>query len=1186
MKKILLFLTLMLATVGMTMAQDIWTVGYRTNSTTGKKVAVSYLNGNSGSFVSNENVDYEGVDVATKSNGTSYWAVKGTTSTTVYSYVYECGTTGAPILNVGNNAVIHDLAPYNNELYAVGYKLVDGHNVACFWNINSTDARILGTTSGYNSEAFCGLLKPAGQGVICVGYQYDSDGYRGKIWHYYGSTSVIHTFDVGTKIYGITFYNGYYYTVGTAVVDGQTKLRVWKTSETDGTTTLVYTILENNVSNPTKCNICIAGGDCYVNGQEGTIDKIWKNGQELYSTSDWFFNMTTNGDGLYYVGRTSGQGTVWKDGEVLYSISGADFLMGITVAAPECEDESVRTLPFFDGFESGETEWNCWTKIDVDNDNANLASYWDIGGKFSPISSFLPYTGDHYAKHQRNTGTAQEGWLVSPRLFLQPGRDATMLTYYSRNGGSYVGGYGSVWISTSTDPTNTSAFTQIYTEPNSKSEWAQRTVDLTAYQGQAVYIAFRYYAEPSGGSIPAYYIDDVSVTEFWDSCGTASVPYEMDFEGSPQEPGYCWYILDEDHTGGNRCWRFNESEQCAYHPWGQNNGVKQEGWLFSPSLDLTETGVNYTLTFNSKNNSSGSDMKNSVWISIDHAGEIPDPQDFAKIWEETNYTSTWAERTIDLTSYAGHVVNVAFKYEGTYAHDWYVDDISFTTEIPEYNINVEANNASWGTVSGGGTYTQGSSCTITATPTGSYVFLKWMRDGSQVSTNASYTFVVNESATYTAVFGEPAVTYYTITTDVTPAGAGTVTGGDTYASGATAVLTATPNQGWQFNKWNDNNTENPRSITVTGNANYTAIFVHTTHTLTVNASPAEGGTVTGGGTYEYGQTVTLNASPNEGYVFLNWSDGSTSASHPVMVTGDAEYTAYFAAEGVSTYTITVVPNDPSLGEVTGGGTYAEGTVITLTATPIGYATFVNWSDGSTKNPRNITVTENATYTANFEMAAFYTITVVSQNPEMGSVNGGGSFPMGAEVTIQANPFGGYYFDGWTDNNYDNPRTITVSGDATYTARFSAQQTQTYMLTVTCNPSQGAVIGTGTYSPGTVVNVEAIPYEGFAFDRWNDGVTDNPRSVTVDANITLVAFFKGTGVDENGETLLSVYPNPAKETIRIEGLEPNAEVSFYNVLGMLVKQVNANADQEINVSDLATGLYLVRCGRQTLRFVKE
>ena len=53
---------------------------------------------------------------------------------------------------------------------------------------------------------------------------------------------------------------------------------------------------------------------------------------------------------------------------------------------------------------------------------------------------------------------------------------------------------------------------------------------------------------------------------------------------------------------------------------------------------------------------------------------------------------------------------------------------------------------------------------------------------------------------------------------------GTVTGAGTYADGATATLTATPKEGYLFVKWQDGNTENPRTITVTADATYTAEF--------------------------------------------------------------------------------------------------------------------------------------------------------------------------------------------------------------------------------------------------------------------------------------------------------------------------------------------------------------------------
>ena len=53
---------------------------------------------------------------------------------------------------------------------------------------------------------------------------------------------------------------------------------------------------------------------------------------------------------------------------------------------------------------------------------------------------------------------------------------------------------------------------------------------------------------------------------------------------------------------------------------------------------------------------------------------------------------------------------------------------------------------------------------------------------------------------------------------------GTVSGGGSYAAGATATLTATPNTGYHFVQWQDGNTQNPRTITVTGDATYTAAF--------------------------------------------------------------------------------------------------------------------------------------------------------------------------------------------------------------------------------------------------------------------------------------------------------------------------------------------------------------------------
>ena len=55
---------------------------------------------------------------------------------------------------------------------------------------------------------------------------------------------------------------------------------------------------------------------------------------------------------------------------------------------------------------------------------------------------------------------------------------------------------------------------------------------------------------------------------------------------------------------------------------------------------------------------------------------------------------------------------------------------------------------------------------------------------------------------------------------------------------------------------------------------------------------------------------------------------------------------------------------------------------------------------------------------------------------------------------------------------------------------------------------------------------------------------------------------------------------------IEGLEGHHEVRIYNALGMLVKTESIDGDSEINVSELTTGLYLIRIDNHSTRFVKD
>ena len=74
-----------------------------------------------------------------------------------------------------------------------------------------------------------------------------------------------------------------------------------------------------------------------------------------------------------------------------------------------------------------------------------------------------------------------------------------------------------------------------------------------------------------------------------------------------------------------------------------------------------------------------------------------------------------------------------------------------------YTISVSASPGEGGSVSGGGSYIEGSDCTLTVTANPGYIFINWTENGEVVSTDAVYSFTVNGNRTLVACFAEPDV---------------------------------------------------------------------------------------------------------------------------------------------------------------------------------------------------------------------------------------------------------------------------------------------------------------------------------------------------------------------------------------------------------------------------------------------
>ena len=146
---------------------------------------------------------------------------------------------------------------------------------------------------------------------------------------------------------------------------------------------------------------------------------------------------------------------------------------------------------------------------------------------------------------------------------------------------------------------------------------------------------------------------------------------------------------------------------------------------------------------------------------------------------------------------------------------------------------------------------------------------------------------------------------------------------------------------------------------------------------------------------------------------------------------------------------------------------------------------------------------------------YYNVNVSAGNNGSVRVNNiGGNYsqsvPSGTVLTLQATPNQNCQFNGWSDGNNNNPRSLTVTGDTTLTASFTP-----IMCSVSISAGSNGSVSingvSGNYSQsvqqGTTLIIEGTGNTGYDFDEWSDGNTTNPRTVTVIGDTTLTAAFK-------------------------------------------------------------------------------
>ena len=137
----------------------------------------------------------------------------------------------------------------------------------------------------------------------------------------------------------------------------------------------------------------------------------------------------------------------------------------------------------------------------------------------------------------------------------------------------------------------------------------------------------------------------------------------------------------------------------------------------------------------------------------------------------------------------------------------------------------------------------------------------------------------------------------------------------------------------------------------------------------------------------------------------------------------------------------------------------------------------------------------------------------------------------------------YTFSKWT------PDIKAATEDAIYIATFNRKL---ITCTISSNSVNGIVDGVGEYLPGTVVELTAIPNEGYLFSKWSDDIFDNPRSVVLSSDTTFDAIFVPAHDADSVEATV----------IMVSSMDSTANVVWPSVEGaatyeLLVKDQNGN-----------------------------
>ena len=412
----------------------------------------------------------------------------------------------------------------------------------------------------------------------------------------------------------------------------------------------------------------------------------------------------------------------------------------------------------------------------------------------------------------------------------------------------------------------------------------------------------------------------------------------------------------------------------------------------------------------------------------------------------------------------------------------------------QFTVNVSAGEG-YGSATGSGTYAAGEVACVSAIPAAGAHFIGWFGGGACLSTDATYRFPVNADIDLEAVFGMGS---FTVSTIASPTEAGYVSGFGGFDEGQRTTLSATAKPGFTFDCWRDAQGAQVSglpecTVTVTGDAAYTACFKRNSYGVSLSSNVEGVGELSGEGVYEFGQVVHVQARQTDDRRFVGWQLVGTDGSK-----------THFADDADTWFVL-----DEDLVEAVSDG------VLEL----------------------------EAQFADPYEVAVSATTVVKGKSTNRRCrVQGTGAYEAGETVTLNAVAGLGYRFVGWTSDpqghlvvSTDEVLSFEAKSDVMYYAQFEADG----QVTITASQSSilrgkafltsgnGLTSATKTCDKGDPFVAVAIPWATYRFSHWIDdaGAVLSYNAVYVgiaQQDMQLTAVFYDAGFDLQVDT----YPASA------------------------------------------------------------